>query len=456
MPEVYVSNDAIDPRTRPLPPYKMITVPAGTEMTNNLLTDLISEHKKEVQNRLQYFNKAYSNQYPIYDMKKKAAYKPDNRLSVNFAKYIVDTMTGFFSGIPAAVTSTNENVAAWLHEFNARNGLEDDVAELSKEASIYGTTVQMIYTDEDAEICIQPVSAMESFLVYDESILQRPMFFIRYYKDDAGDEVGSWSDSRIVQHFKEGSSGYVSVDEPKAHGFDGVPAVEFIDNEERMSLFESVLPLINEYNKVLSEKANDVDYFADAYLKILGATLSEPELKTLRDNRIINFEGAYDKLPEVDFLQKPEADKTQENLLDRIEKMIFETSMVADINDINFGTASGIAIKYRLWAMSSLAKTKERKFTRSLQNMYRIIFSSPLMPKGISEDDWATIDYIFQLNYPANLLEETEIAKNLAGIVSKETQMAVLSIVGDPEAEMAKIEDEQASQMAGLFPLTTE
>ena len=31
------------------------------------------------------------------------------------------------------------------------------------------------------------------------------------------------------------------------------------------------LTMINAYNKALSEKANDVDYFADAYLKVLGA-----------------------------------------------------------------------------------------------------------------------------------------------------------------------------------------
>lgn len=441
---------------RIVPPATVFTVPAGTEMTMDLLQDLIGKHKTEVQHRLSKFNDAYLNRYEIYRQANKAAYKPDNRLSVNYAKYIVDTMTGFFAGIPVAVTSSEENVAEFLQAFNARNGLEDDLSELAKEASIFGTVVQMIYTDEEARICIQPVSAMESFMVYDTSILQRPMFFIRYYKDEDGKEVGSWSDSRVVQHFAESAGGYRAVDEAKLHGFDGVPAVEFIDNEERMSLFESVLPLINAYNKVISEKANDVDYFADAYLKILGAKLNDNEIQNLRDNRIINFEGDFDKLPEVEFLQKPEADATQEHLLDRLQQMIFETSMVADINDINFGTASGIAIKYRLWAMSSLAKTKERKFTRSLQNMYRLVFSSPLMPAGIPEDSWATIDYIFQLNYPANLLEETEIAKNLAGIVSKETQMAVLSIIGDPAAEMEKIEEEQASQMADLFPLATE
>ena len=71
-------------------------------LKNNLLKDLITQHKVEATARLQKLEKAYENQYQIYDMPKKAEYKPDNRLSVNFAKYIVDTMTGFFSGVPFA------------------------------------------------------------------------------------------------------------------------------------------------------------------------------------------------------------------------------------------------------------------------------------------------------------------------------------------------------------------
>ena len=65
-------------------------------------------------------------------------------------------------------------------------------------------------------------------------------------------------------------------------------------------------------------KANDVDYFADAYLKVLGAYLDKDDVKSIRDDRIINFDGEADKL-NVDFLQKPDGDTTQEHLIDRLE-----------------------------------------------------------------------------------------------------------------------------------------
>lgn len=47
----------------------------------------------------------------------------------------------------------------------------------------------------------------------------------------------------------------------------------------------------------------------------------------------------------VEFMDKPNSDGTQENLIERLERLIFQISMVANISDENFGTSSGIALK---------------------------------------------------------------------------------------------------------------
>lgn len=148
---------------------------------------------------------------------------------------------------------------------------------------------------------------------------------------------------------------------------------------------------------------NDVDYFADAYMKVLGSRLDDDDLEHIRDKRIINLEGDADTVI-VDFLQKPNGDTTQENLIDRLEKLIFQISMVANISDENFGTSSGIAMKYKLQGMSNLAKTKERKFTSGMNRRYKLIFSNPV--SGMKEDDWVKLHYHFTPNIPSNVLEE--------------------------------------------------
>ena len=207
-----------------------------------------------------------------------------------------------------------------------------------------------------------------------------------------------------------------------------------------MGIFEPVLTMINAYNKAISEKANDVDYFADAYLKVLGSKLEEDDVAHIRDDRIINFDGDTERLI-VEFLQKPDGDTTQEHLIDRLEKLIFHISMVANISDENFGTSSGIAMKYKLQAMSNLEKTKERKFTSGMNRRYRLIFSNPV--SGMKKDDWVKIHPHFTPNFPANLQEEAEIAKNLEGVVSQETQLGMLSIVDNVQDEIKKIDTDQ-------------
>lgn len=229
-------------------------------------------------------------------------------------------------------------------------------------------------------------------------------------------------------------------EEDKIHGFDGVPATEYVENEERTGIFEPVLTMIDAYNKAISEKANDVDYFADAYLKVLGSKLDDDDVKHIRDDRIINFEGDIERLI-VEFLQKPDGDTTQEHLIDRLEKLIFQISMVANISEENFGTSSGIAMKYKLQAMSNLEKTKERKFTSGMNRRYRLIFSNPV--SGMKKDDWVKIHPHFTPNFPANVQEESEIARNLEGIVSQETQLGVLSIVDNVQDEIKKLDSEQ-------------
>ena len=210
--------------------------------------------------------------------------------------------------------------------------------------------------------------------------------------------------------------------------------------------------MINEYNEAISEKANDVAYFADAYMKILGAKLDDETLEQIRDNRIINFEGLNDGNLIVDFLQKPDGDASQEHLLDRLERLIFQIMMVANISDENFGTASGIALKYRLLAMSNMALAKQRKFASGMNRRYKLLFSNPISLPYVKTEDWTKLKYTFTQNVPANLLEESQIAGNLSGIVSRQTQLSVLSCIDDVQQEIDQIKKDEEDALTDGFP----
>ena len=202
---------------------------------------------------------------------------------------------------------------------------------------------------------------------------------------------------------------------------------------------------INGYEKAISEKANDVDYFADAYLLMLGVKVDENDLHFMHSNRIIQV-GEMDademNAVKVEFLQRPSADATQENLLDRLEDQIYTQSMVANISDEDFASAVP-ELAYKLQPMRDLAASKARKFASGMNRRWRLIASHPA--SKMPPDAWTSITYRFTENLPKNLLEEVQTAAQMAGITSRETQLSVISAVDDPQTELQKIAAENGT-----------
>ena len=417
----------------------MFRYPKDKELTEVKLCEFIQKHKQDINTRYKVLHDAYTSNHEILNYPPKPKYKPDNRIVVNFPKYITDTMNGFFIGNPIKIVADDEEVSAFIEYIDQYNDQDDNNSELSKICSIFGCGYEMYYTDENSELCITYLSPLEAFMIYDESIVERPLYFVRMYVDSENVERGSISDAYGVRNFKL-TGGFRWVDEWNPHFFGDVPATEYVENAERQGIFEPILSIVNAYNKAISEKANDVDYFADAYMKVLGVKIDGEDLQFIRDNRVVNFEGeGADKIT-VEFMGKPESDTTQENHLNRLERLIFQISMVANISDENFGSATGIALKYKLQAMSNLEKTKERKFTSGMNRRYKLLFSHPV--SKVPADAWVQLHYKFTPNFPANLLEEVQTAAQMEGITSHETQLKVISAVEDVQSELDKIEDE--------------
>lgn len=411
------------------------------ELTDAKLSRFIARHAAESTFRYKQLQDAYETDFPIFHENPKPEWKPDNRIAVNFAKYIVDTMNGYFIGNPIKITvdGGEETIEKYIEFLDQYNDQDDNNAELSKICSIYGKGYEMYYNDEEGNVGIIYLDPTEAFMIYDDSVLKRERYFVRLYRDEDNVLHGSVSDQEKVRWFTIRGK-IVWNEQEQLHYFNGVPATEYRENKECQGIFEPVMSIINAFNKAISEKANDVDYFADAYLKIIGTLLDEDELKHIRSDRVINFDGDGESVI-VDFLQKPNGDTTQENLLDRLQNLIFLIAMVANISDENFGTSSGIAMAYKLQGMSNLRKTKERKFTSGMNRRYKLIFSNP--GNAMKKDDWVKLHYKFTPNVPANLLEESQIAQNLSGVVSQETQLGVLSVVDNPKTEIERIDKEE-------------
>lgn len=419
-------------------PPTIWTFPKDKEITSEVVNKFITKHGEEIA-RYKYLMNMYKGQAEILDQTPKEAYKPDNRISVNFAKFIVDTFSGYFNGIPVKKTHNDKELLNKIRSFDNLNDMEDEESELAKMALIYGRCYELTYQNEDTETCVIYNSPEDMFMVYDDSILEKPLFAVRYGVDQNKKFYGTlYTLEKEIE--LTGSSQSISFGDSTPNVYNELPITEFILNEERMSVFESVITLINGFNKALSEKSNDVDYFSDQYLAFLGAEVDTEDLKNIRENRVINYFGNdSDKAVDVKFLDKPDSDNQTEHLLDRLAKLIFQTSMVANISDESFGTTSGIALAYKLEAMSNLALAFQRKFQSSLNKRYKLFFSLSTNVPESQSTEWQGIEYTFTRNEPKNILEEAQTATQLLSVTSEETALSVLSVVPDVKTEIEKI-----------------
>ena len=68
----------------------MFRISKDTELTLTLLSQFLDEHRREVTDRYKKQLDAYISDHEILHLPAKPSYKPDNRIVVNFPKYIVD------------------------------------------------------------------------------------------------------------------------------------------------------------------------------------------------------------------------------------------------------------------------------------------------------------------------------------------------------------------------------
>lgn len=425
-------------------PYALVC--SEQEMSGGIKGDLIQKQIAKHNNMLQryvYLENMYKGFHDIFKGPDKENWKPDNRLAVNFPRYITDTFTGYGYGVPIKVTHPDEKVNDAIQLFGRQNEITDHEAEMVKKCCIYGHAFEFMYQNEEHETKVSSISPKELFVVYDDKLSQRALFAVRYgiypqSSDKAGKTYGEVYTKDFIYTFEDKK---VSEGIENPYGF--IPCVEWRLNDERMGLFEPITGLVETYNATLGEKANDVDAFAEAYLAILGAELDDDGVRHIRDNRIINLYGtdnAKDIL--IQFLQKPTADGTQENLLNRLETLIYQISMVANISDESFGNAtSGVSLAYKLQAMSNLALTFDRKIEKSLRKRYKIFCS--LATNVHDPLTYQDIEIKTTRNIPVNTQNEAQIASTLQGVVSKETQLSVLSIVPDVRREIEKMDEEE-------------
>ena len=312
----------------------------------------------------------------------------------------------------------------------------------------------MRYLDENAASRIALLEPGGCLVIYPTGS-EEPMGAIRRIvtEDKDGNRITryEWWREDDVWYFSAPDGGSLQLSGTEDHYWHGVPVVEYRNNDERMGDYESVIPMIDAYNRVQSNTANMYQYNDDAIMVLshMGAATSNDIVQIKEEGAISLANGG-----KIDWLLKDINDAGLEHYKDRLTRDIHALCGVPRLSDEQFaGNLSGVAISYKLWGLEQVTAIKERKFKRSLQRRAELI-TNILHITSNPAYDYRDISIQFRRNQPQNLPELAEVVTKLAADLSRETRLKLLPVVNNVQDEIDKLKAEEDEQLKAAAPTT--
>ncbi len=405
---------------------------------------------------------------------------PDNRTPVPYGRKIVTTYTGYayrprYITYRSDVTDIIDTVKATF-KLNAEH---IKTSRAGRNTAIFGKAFEIVYVDgeptEELSVKAEPrffsVDPREMILLYDYAPEPKKKIAIRYYDLNGTSRrrrVEVYYPDRIVTYDLERSSeisegadqsiGWKVTSQTEVVNFFGmVPVAAYYLGDEMLGIIKPVLPLIDDYDLLVSDSLNEFDRFAHAYLRLVKMSLSDPTKKkgpnTIdRALQLIKRRRVFENLPEKDavtFLTKDIPTGFMEFMTDLIRNEIHVQSHVPDFNDKTFASdISGVAVKRLLFDFENIVSSAEAGFDIGLQERFELMAAiyrkAGRNLTGKPED----ITITHTRNLPSDWKEFADIAKTM-----KETQFSSEAVIGvmpaevipNPEQELKRQKEEQSA-----------
>lgn len=372
--------------------------------------------------------------------------KPYNKVTTNYCRNITENFLGYLVGKDITYNS-DEDIEEIQNVLNYNDVASED-SMLLKQALIYGVAYEVCYVDEEGQQRFAIMDSRDTFPVYYNTLNRDLAAVIRYYLVDSTDQSKGYyvevygEEGKMI--FKANSVLSTLVDgDLEPNYYDQIPVTVFELNEEQVSIFDCIMELQDAYNTLLSAEIDDFQSFCDAYLVLKGMMIDEDEAAKIRDHRLIDLGDTPDA--NAFYLTKNINDTQIQNLLDGITKNIHKISCSPDFTQEEFGTSSGIALKYRLLAFENRSGAIEKAMTKALQKRIELICAILSKVNGI--DAWRDIQITFTRNLPIDMADIITTVNGLRGLVSDRTLLAQIPFVQDIDAELDLIAEQNEKNM---------
>ena len=389
-----------------------------------------------------------ANNTTIMNRKKSLNDDINNKLVSGYPRYVTTMTTGYFVGGSDSVTyvfpDKNE-----LIENNFRYNDERSVTtNLAKMASIYGYAVEQYFIDKEGNFRFKEIDPKNVILLFEDNIDEDLLAVIKFREYSYTKADGTETVKTVLEFYnRDKYFEYTFIDGifmPNTiieadNMFIDVPFT-YYENPDRLGDFESIVSLIDAYDKALSDNSNLFEYYNDCYIIFKGCELDTDDIK-LKDMKGLSVPQDAD----VFYLQKPQVSGDLMNYLDTLRKDIHKFSMVPDLTDKDFlNAASGTAMRLKLQGLEFLTGVKESNFRKGLTRRMEILGDYLSLSNNGFDFDKALI--VFKRNTVESLSEILDSAIRLKGIISDESVIDMIPTV-DTQEELKRLEEQKEKNM---------
>ena len=357
--------------------------------------------------------------------------QPNQRLVNGFPRYIAQVSASYLLGEPVRYEGPGQEAGTEALRTLYRQAEADAVdLEAATHQAVFGRGLTLCYLDERGRARICALDPRSSFLVCDDTVERRPLFGARVLEGaDGARQITLYLKNQVAVYGREGRfwKGRPAL---YRHPFGEIPMTEYLNGQDARGDFEDVLPLVDAYDLLQSDRLNDRMQFADALLVLTGVMgiaegiSGEPgpgAMERLRQEKTLALPDSEAK---AEWLVKNPREKDVDVLRQALAEDIHKFSMTPDFADERFaGNASGIAIKYKLFNLEQRILTKERWFVKGLRQRARVM-AGYLKQQGGPGLDADRLRIHIPRRLPTNELERAQALALLKDILPKDTLAA--------------------------------
>ena len=390
-----------------------------------------------------------------------------NRTVVNIANEIVTFKTAEFAGEPIQYVSrgSKKTVPEKLEKLNSMlisEGKQSKDMDLAYKMFTNGVGYRLVLNDKAARFAdgdlfdeapfeIYVPEPRNTFVVRVNDVTKRPIMGVTYVYMNESDVQYTVYTSDAAYTIEGNAMTATAIKRVDYHNLGMIPLIEYPCNSVYMGAFEIVLPLLDAYNLVMSDRLDGIEQFIQALMVFEGVDISREDFLELKDLGAIKLPPAMDGRSSRVYYLSEQLDQGQtQTLVDDIYQTILQIVGMPSQGNGNTSDSSNngaVILKNGWWSAEARALETEGLWRQSETEFLKLVLKICDMTDALTGLAVSDVQPKFGRRSYEDKLTKTQAFTTLVGVGCPPIQAyAISGMVTDPEAAAMQYEAYQAEQ----------